>query len=58
VASRVWRSVGSRFAMPLRADTLPGALLEAFSGMADTAQRLVTASRLVSPIGTESARAF
>lgn len=57
VASRAWRSVQGHFATPIHGGRMPSALLEAFSGIGDTAQRLVAALRLVAPIGTESVRA-
>jgi hypothetical protein len=45
--SRVWRSVSGRFATPIPTEAMPGSLLEALSGIEDTADRVVAALRLV-----------
>ena len=47
VASRTWQAARGRFAIPLGAERLPGALLEAFSGIGDLQQRIVAVLRLV-----------
>jgi predicted DNA-binding transcriptional regulator YafY len=51
VTSRVWQSWKGHFALPVRADAMPMSLLEAFSGITDTASRLVAVLRLVAPVG-------
>ena len=51
VESRAWQSSRGRFALPVRAGTMPMSLLEAFSGITDTASRLVAVLRLVAPVG-------
>jgi predicted DNA-binding transcriptional regulator YafY len=58
VTSRVWQSVRGRFARPVREGAMPGSLLDAFSEISDTAERVVAVLRLVSPIGAGAARAF
>ena len=58
VESRAWRTVEGRLSTPIRAQEMPGALLEAFSGVADMAQRVVAVLRLVAPIGAESVGVF
>lgn len=55
VASRVWHFLAGRFAVPIRADALPLGLIEALSGIAEPAERIVAVLRLVAPI---SVRAF
>jgi hypothetical protein len=55
VASRVWHSIAGRFATPMRVDAMPLALIEAFSGIAQPADRIVAVLRLIAPI---SARSF
>lgn len=51
VTSRVWQAARGRFATPIRAEALPGALLGAFSEINDLESRVVAVLRLVSPIG-------
>jgi len=58
VTSRVWQAARGRFAAPVRAESMPGALLGAFCEISDLASRVVAVLRLVSPIGAEVARAF
>lgn len=58
VTSRVWQAARGRFAAPVRAEAMPGSLLDAFSGNSDPESRVVAVLRLVSPIGAGAARAF
>lgn len=58
VTSRVWEAARGRFAAPLRAESMPGALLGAFSQISDLESRVVAVLRLVSPIGAGTAPAF
>ncbi len=58
VTSRVWQAARGRFAAPVRAESMPGALLDAFSGTSDPENRVVAVLRLVFPIGAGAARAF
>jgi hypothetical protein len=58
VTSRVWQAVRGRFAAPVRAESMPGALLGAFSEIGGLEARIVAVLRLVSPIGGRAARAF
>ncbi len=58
VASRVWQSARGRFATPVREGALPGSLLGAFSETGDLESKVLSVLRLVSPIGTNSGRAF
>jgi len=58
VTSRVWQSVRGRFARPVREEAMPGSLLDAFSEISDTEDRVVAVLRQVSPIGTGGVRAF
>jgi hypothetical protein len=58
VASRAWQAVRGRFAVPVRAGRMPGALLGAFSEISEVASRVVGVLRLVSPIDEGAARAF
>ncbi len=44
---RTWQAGRGRFATPVRADRLPLSLLEAFSGIAELADRVVAVLRLV-----------
>jgi predicted DNA-binding transcriptional regulator YafY len=46
VASRVWQSVRGRFARPVREEAMPGSLLDAFSDISDTEDRVVAVLRL------------
>ena len=48
VASRQWEAMRGLFAAPLSADDMPRSLLEAFSKISDTRDRLVAVLRLVS----------
>ena len=57
VASRVWQAARGRFASPVRAEAMPGALVDAFSEIGPQ-DRIVAVLRLVSPIGGGSVRAF
>ena len=57
VASRAWQAVRGRFAAPVRAESMPGALLGAFCEISDVANRVVAVLRLVSPIDAGAARA-
>jgi hypothetical protein len=58
VTSRVWQAARGRFAAPVRAESMPGALLGAFSEISDPERRVVAVLRLVSPIGAGAARAL
>ncbi len=58
VTSRLWQAARSRFAVPVRAESMPGSLLGAFSGISDPESRVVAVLRLVSPIGAGAAGAF
>ena len=58
VTSRVWQAVRGRFGAPVRGESMPGALLGAFSEISDPESRVVAVLRLVSPIGAGAARAF
>jgi len=58
VASRVWQAARGRFAVPVRAESMPGALLGAFCEISDSASRVVAVLRLVSPIGGGAVPAF
>jgi len=58
VTSRVWQAARGRFAAPVRAESMPVALLGAFSEIRDPESRVVAMLRLVSPIGAGAARAF
>ena len=51
VTSRVWQAARGRFAAPVRAESMPGSLLGAFSEISDPESRVVAVLRLVSPIG-------
>ena len=51
VASRVWQAARGRFAAPVRADAMPGSLVDAFSEISAGQDRLVAVLRFVSPIG-------
>jgi hypothetical protein len=55
VTSRVWQATRGRFATPLRAASMPGALLGAFCETRDPESRVVAVLRLVSPIGAGAA---
>jgi hypothetical protein len=55
VASRVWQAARGRLAAPVRAESMPGALLGAFSEISDPAGRVVAVLRLVSPLGAGAA---
>lgn len=55
VTGRVWQAVRGRFAAPVRAESMPGALLGAFSEISDPESRVVAVLRLVSPIGVGAA---
>jgi len=57
VTSRVWQAARGRFAAPVRAESMPGALLGAFCEIGDPASRVVAVLRLVSPIGVGAAGA-
>jgi len=58
VASRVWQVARGRFAAPVRAEAMPGSLIDALCEIGDTEGRVVAVLRLVSPIGAGVARAF
>ena len=58
VTSRVWQVARGRFAAPVRAEAMPGALLGTFSEISDPETRVVAVLRLVSPSGVGMARAF
>ena len=58
VTSRVWQAARGRFAAPVRAESMPGALLGAFSEISDPESRVVAVLRLVSPTGAGAGRAF
>jgi len=58
VTSRVWQAARGRFAAPVRAESMPGALLGAFSEISDAASRVVAVLRLVSPISGGAVRVF
>ena len=58
VTSRVWQAERGRFAAPVRAQSMPGALLGAFSEISDLESRVVAVLRLVSPIGGGAVRVF
>jgi hypothetical protein len=47
VRSRVWETARGRFARPVRAQEMPGSLLEAFAGISDTEKRVLAVLRLV-----------
>lgn len=58
VASRAWQAVRGRFAAPVRAGRMPGALLGTFSEIGDVASRVIAVLGLVSSIDAGAARAF
>ena len=58
VTSRVWQAARGRFAAPIRAESMPEALLGAFCEISDPASRVVAVMRLVSPDGGTAARVF
>lgn len=58
VTSRVWQAVRGRFATPVCAEAMPGALLGARCEISDPAIRVVAVLRLVSPIGGGAVRVF
>jgi hypothetical protein len=51
VTSRTWQAARGRFAAPVRAEAMPGSLVDAFSAISDLQDRIVAVLRLVSPIG-------
>jgi hypothetical protein len=57
VASRAWQAARGRFAAPVRAGSMPAALLGAFCEISDVTRRVVAVLRLVSPIDGGAARA-
>jgi len=57
-ATRAWQAARGRFAMPVRADAMPASLFAAFSGISDGQSRVTATLRVVSPISTETVRAF
>jgi hypothetical protein len=58
VSGRVWQAARGRFATPVRADEMPGSLLDAFAETGDTEERVVAVLRLAAPIGSNLVRAF
>lgn len=50
--SRFWLVAQGRFATPVRIEGLPGSLLEAFAGIVDSAEQVLTALRFLAPITT------
>lgn len=48
--SRFWEARRGRFAVPVVAQRLPGALLEAFTGAADPSERVLAVLRFVAPL--------
>jgi hypothetical protein len=50
VQSRFWQAMRGSWATPVASETLPGALLTAFSGIAEASQRVLAVLRWLSPL--------